>query len=251
MKYSHLLLTSLVPAALLASPATMADEEADWLNSIKETPAKAAPAPAPAPKPKAESEKTTSTVSKKSGTLKSSKSISQADDDAKPAREIKPGDPLSLEDAPVGPRLAETDPETNEYGTLNELNATSLRAHAKNHLKRGHLQTARKLIERSIELDGENTDSRRIYAECLTEIVKKQHPRDPHTYNMCVKQWYYLTKHAEFPEEGTEACEQLKQLTGHAPAVWLRAKAYLSKVLMDEGSMTAAEIAAEEPAQVH
>lgn len=147
---------------------------------------------------------------------------------------------------------SEADEGANEYGTLDTLNAASLRSHAKNHMKKGHYKMARKLAEKAVAGDPENTDGRQIHAEALEAILKKQDPKDAHDFNLCVKQWFYLFRHAEFDDDRGVAAHHLKTLTGSTPQPWMKTKSYLSKVLMPEEheDEEATEIASEEPPQV-
>lgn len=154
--------------------------------------------------------------------------------------------------APAEPTSdADEDNSLNMYGNLSRNNAISLRQHAAAHLKNNHEDIAIKLVEESLELEPENTDGRQIYADALEKKLKKQDPMDPHTFNMCVKQWYYLYKNAEYSEISKTASQHLKQLTGHPPAVYATAKMYLSKVLIPEVGGTPTTVAAEEPPQIH
>jgi hypothetical protein len=119
-------------------------------------------------------------------------------------------------------------------------------------LKNSRIDTAIKLAEESLEIEPDNTDGRQIYADALERKLKKQDPMDPHTFNMCVKQWYYLYKNAEYSEISKTAAQHLKALTGRPPAVYTNAKMYLSKVLVPElGNSMPTTVAAEEPQQIH
>jgi hypothetical protein len=147
---------------------------------------------------------------------------------------------------------ADEDRALNEYGNLSRSNPQSLRTHAAAHLKNSRIDTAIKLAEESLEIEPDNTDGRQIYADALERKLKKQDPMDPHTFNMCVKQWYYLYKNAEYSEISKTAAQHLKALTGRPPAVYTNAKMYLSKVLVPElGNSMPTTVAAEEPQQIH
>ncbi|MBX9573581.1 MAG: hypothetical protein K2X77_32060 [Candidatus Obscuribacterales bacterium] len=274
MKSSFRVLTIAISLAIFSSvQASLADEAADWLNDIgaDEPSKKAAPAPVKKAKPAADSAaKGESTKTKSEGWSLSDAIQKQENADSQSKKEnkavalIKKLKPKAVTDEaemtkdfrPTDKTVdyernarSESEADANQYGTLDSLGAASLRSHAKTHLKKGQIKTARKLAERAIELDSENTDGRQIYAEALRAILKRQSPRDPHTYNLCVKQWYWLSKHSEFDDDANAANAALKEITGVAPAVWLRPKSYLSKVLMPEDGVTAAELA-DEPDQV-
>lgn len=140
----------------------------------------------------------------------------------------------------------------DDAATINGLNPTDLRSHASAHLKDGDIESAIKLVERAIELQPEDTDGRQIYADALEQKLKAQVQRDPHTFNQCVKQWYFLYKNSEYPEMGNLAAKHLKDLTGRSPYMWPAAKMYLGKVLMAEiGNDGANATISEEPTQIH
>lgn len=153
--------------------------------------------------------------------------------------------------APAETAESEEDRTLNEYGNLSRSNPVSLRTHAAEHLKHNHLDTAIKLVEESLELEPDNTDGRQIYADALFKKLKTQDPMNPHTFNMCVKQWYYLYKNSEYSDISKTAVDKLKQLTGKSPAMYPTAKMYLGRVLEPETSATPTTVAAEEPQQIH
>ena len=259
----------LAPISLagLSVPA-MADEASDWCASLREEPKSTAK-----PKQSAASKAAAAKAMEKkaaeawTGGKDTDNSDSSSEGDEKPAKakRIKAkasdseitdngsgaiaGDKDTEKD---GSRASIQDGGSNEYGTLNTLNAASLRGHAKNHLKKGHVKTALKLIEEAVDIDRENSDGHQIYAETLDAAVRQQSPRDPETFNKCIKQWYYCYKHADFPEDSTAAAQKLKALTGKAPQVWMRAKSYLSSVMLpvDDDDSAATEVSSAEPAQV-
>ncbi len=146
-----------------------------------------------------------------------------------------------------------TEAVSNEYGTLNVSNPVSLKTHADAHLKAGHISTAIKLIEKSLALQSEDTDARQIYADALEQKVKTDAVRDPHTFNLCIKQWYFLYKNAEYPGIQSTAVSHLKELTGKSPYVWPTARMYFARVLMSEPKEGEAptSVASDEPPQVH
>lgn len=265
-----LTLTASLFAALGSGQSVLADEAEDWLSDIGEKkPAKVAPASKtgsastaskPAAKAKTETWSLTDAIQKQEAAVAETKKGNRAvalikklhpkavTDESEMTSDFRPTQKEPDYERNV---RAESDAEDNKYGTLDTLSAASLRSYAKTHLKKGQIQTARRMAEKAIELDTENSDGRQIYAEALKAIVKRQSPRDAHTYNLCVKQWYWLSKHSEFDDDRNAANAALKELTGVSPyAVWMRPKNYLGKVLMPEDGATAEELS-QEPDQVH
>lgn len=141
--------------------------------------------------------------------------------------------------------------ELDDTATINRMSPTDLRNRASTYLKRDELDKAIELIERSIELQPEDTEGRQIYADALEKKLKTQTDPDPHTFNQCIKQWYYLYKNAEYPEMVNLAVNHLKNITGKSPYVWPTAKMYLSRVLMPETPTPSPTLSDEPPAQVH
>jgi hypothetical protein len=278
MKSSFLVLTAVSLATFVFSAPCRADEAEDWLKDIEPPEKKAvkvAPAAAKDGESKSAAKSGSSTKSsQKSGAWNLSDAIEKQEaaekkgssgpkenkavallkklkpkaetDESEMTREFRAANKAGESQ----PASEEPNVDENEYGTINTLSAASLRSYAKTHMKKNHPRAASKLAEKAIDLDPENSDGRQIYAEALKMIVKKQNPRDPHTFNICVKQWYWLAKHAEFDDDRNAANAALKELTGVSPyAVWMRPKNYLTKVLMAEDGVSAAELA-EEPEQV-
>lgn len=136
--------------------------------------------------------------------------------------------------------------------TVNNQNPVSMRTHAAAMLKDGKIDAAMKLIEQTLELTPDDNVARQIFADALEQKLKDQSKRDPRLFNLCVKQWYYLYKNAEYPDMVQVAGNHLRDLTGKSPYVWPTAKMYLGRVLMPEDTETqAGKIAAEEPPLVH
>jgi hypothetical protein len=142
--------------------------------------------------------------------------------------------------------------EMPDAALLKSMSPTDLRTRASIHLKEGEIDVAIDMVEQAIELQPEDTEGRRIYADALEHKVMAQAERDPHMFNQCVKQWYFLYKNAEYPDNVTLAARHLKDLTGKSPYVWPTAKLYLSRVLLPEaGNGVAAAAVTEEPVQIH
>lgn len=118
--------------------------------------------------------------------------------------------------------------------TVNVHNPGSLRSHAASRLKDGDFDAAIKLIEQAIEFYPEDPESRQIYADALEAKLKDKSVRDPHVFNLCVKQWYYLYKNSPDPAIANAAGEHLRALTKKSPFVYPTAKMYLSRVLLPE-----------------
>lgn len=142
-----------------------------------------------------------------------------------------------------------------EHPTAIPNNPGSLRAHAAAKLKDGDFEAAITLVEKAIEFYPEDAESRQIYADALESKLNSRSVRDPKVYNQCVKQWYFVYKHATDPAMANAAGEHLRNLTRKSPFVYPTAKMYLSRVLMPEiyssfEAESAPSLSNEEPAQV-
>lgn len=138
--------------------------------------------------------------------------------------------------APTEAAIVEKQKTFSEMATQGTRNGRHLRAHADWNLKNGNIDQSLKLLEKALELNKTDFDIRTDYANTLEKKVLEQNKQDPKTYNLCVKQWFYIYKTSEFLEDSTLAARHLKDLTGNQPTMLSTAKSYLPKVLMPEES---------------
>ncbi len=194
-------LSSAVLVLALFGPACVADEEADWVDSLKES-------------------------------------------------SVEPG--LRARALKIG----EPDNEKSDLlKVVNNQSPASKRTHAASQMRDGNFDLAIQLIEEVLEVQPEDNEARQIYADALeTKWKSRSLNRDPHLFNQCVKQWYYLYKNAEYPTIVSVAGNHLRELTGKSPYVWPTAKMYLKRVLLPEQDGTEPDTTlkvSEEPQLVH
>lgn len=102
-------------------------------------------------------------------------------------------------------------------------------------LRTGNLEQALTVLQRSVEMSPMDMDKRILYAEALEKYLIKQKPeRDPRLYNFIVKQWLYIAKKAEFPDQMAIGRGHLQNLTGKFPGRFTKPEKFLAEVLIPE-----------------
>lgn len=117
---------------------------------------------------------------------------------------------------------------------LGVLTPNSLQLQAEQSLRMGNLDRALMVLQRSVEMAPLDIEARMTYAQALEQLLTKQKKRDPHLYNFLVKQWLFVAKKAEFPDQKMQAYSKLFDLTGSAPGRFERADKFLARVLLPE-----------------
>lgn len=110
----------------------------------------------------------------------------------------------------------------------------SLRLEGEQSLRMGHLDRAIMVLQRSVEMAPLDIDGRIMYAEALEQKLVGQKERDPALFNFCIKQWLFVAKKSEFPDQSAQGRSHLYNLTGMVPKMWESNRAYLQKVLLPE-----------------
>jgi hypothetical protein len=119
--------------------------------------------------------------------------------------------------------------------------SNALRLEGESSLRMGHLDRALMVLQRSVEMGPGDIDSRILYAQALEQKLMIEKVRDPGLHNFCIKQWFFVFKKAEFPDQSIQARAHLINLTGVAPRRWDTEPKYLARVaLPDTGSSTVA-----------
>lgn len=218
LKLSYANYAVLLAWTLIASPA-FSSEESDWLKSISNSSYSAAAA------------------NKSSATADSTAAESAATDSTAPAADS------TTDESTAGGSTKESRSRNNMVVptallTKGSNNSRQLRAHADLYIKRGNIDESLKLLEQAMEINPSDSDTRLAYAIALEKKVLGQSPKDPHTYNLCIKQWLYLYKSAEFLEDNQMAANHLKGLCGEAPKRLQTAKAYLASVMLPDETET-------------
>ncbi len=117
---------------------------------------------------------------------------------------------------------------------LGVLTPNSLQLQAEQSLRMGHLDRALMVLQRSVEMAPLDIEARQTYCQALEQLLTKQKKRDPKLFNFLVKQWLFVAKRAEFPDQKMQAYSKLFDLTGSAPGRFERADKFLARVLLPE-----------------
>lgn len=110
----------------------------------------------------------------------------------------------------------------------------SLRLEGEQSLRMGHLDRAIMVLQRSVEMAPLDIDGRIMYATALEQKLVGQKERDPALFNFCVKQWLFVAKKAEFPDQMAQGRGHVYNLTGSVPKMWENDRKFLSRVLLPE-----------------
>ena len=114
----------------------------------------------------------------------------------------------------------------------------ALRLEGEQSLRMGHLDRAIMVLQRSVEMAPLDIDGRIMYAGALEQKLVAQKERDPRLFNFCVKQWLFVAKKAEFPDQKGQGISHVYNLTGCAPKIWESDRKFLARVLLPEDGST-------------
>ena len=114
----------------------------------------------------------------------------------------------------------------------------ALRLEGENSLRMGNLDRAIMVLQRSVEMAPMDMDGRILYAQALEQKLIGQKERDPALFNFVVKQWLFVAKKAEFPDQSMQGRGHLVNLTGVAPKLFESTQKYLARVLLPEDGST-------------
>lgn len=131
---------------------------------------------------------------------------------------------------------------------LGILTPNSLQLQAEQSLRMGHLDRALMVLQRSVEMAPMDIEARMTYCQALEQLLTKQKKRDPKLFNFLIKQWLFVAKKAEFPDQKMQAYSKLFDLAGSCPGRFERADKFLARVLIPEdGSIPVALHASHKP----
>jgi hypothetical protein len=122
--------------------------------------------------------------------------------------------------------------------------AGGLRLEGESSLREGNIDRALMVLQRSVEMGPGDIDGRILYAQALEQKLTAQKVRDPELYNFCTRQWFYVFKKSEFPDQSIQARAHLINLTGIAPRHWDTEQKYLAKVALPEPREIETKVAA-------
>lgn len=128
-----------------------------------------------------------------------------------------------------------------ELGNNESANALTLEGESALHA--GHIDRALTVLQRSVEMAPGDIDGRILYAQALEQKLMAEKSRDPALHNFCIKQWFYVFKKSEFPDQMIQARAHLVNLTGIAPRRWDNEQKYLVKVALPEAGSGSSSVA--------
>ncbi|MBK9278967.1 MAG: hypothetical protein JNN26_15595 [Candidatus Obscuribacter sp.] len=124
---------------------------------------------------------------------------------------------------------------SDQFLELGVPTANSLRIEGEQSLRMGKLDRAIMVLQRSVEMAPMDMDGRILYAEALEKkLIKQKDKRDPALYNFVVKQWLFVSKNAEFADQGMQGFQHLYKIAGTVPKKFEKEKKFLERVLIRE-----------------
>lgn len=123
---------------------------------------------------------------------------------------------------------------SDQFLELGTNTPNALRLEGEQSLRMGHLDRAIMVLQRSVEMAPLDIDGRIMYASALEQKLISQKERDPALFNFCVKQWLFVAKKSEFPDQAMQGRAHVYNLTGSMPKMWERERKFLSRVLLPE-----------------
>lgn len=123
---------------------------------------------------------------------------------------------------------------SNQLLELGMFSGSTLRIQGEQALRLGDVERAITVLQRSIEMEPLDMDGRILYASALEKKLLAQKDRDPKLYNFIIKQWFFVSKKAEFADQKMQGVGHLHNLTGTLPKWYEKAEKYLNRVLIPE-----------------
>ncbi len=117
---------------------------------------------------------------------------------------------------------------------LGSMPSNGLQLEGENQLRRGNLESALLTLQKAVEMAPYDMDKRILYAQALEQKLMKQKKKDPVLFNFLVKQWFFIYKKAEFPDQTLQARAHIVHMTGTAPKGFEREKKFLERVMIPE-----------------
>lgn len=127
---------------------------------------------------------------------------------------------------------------SEQFLELGMRSANALRLEGENSMRMGNLDRSIMVLQKSVEMAPLDMDGRILYAQALEQKLISQRERDPKLFNFCVKQWLFVYKKADFPDQQMQARAHIVNLTGVMPR-WLQSeKKFLERVMLPEDGST-------------
>ena len=123
---------------------------------------------------------------------------------------------------------------SDQFLELGVSSPNALRLEGEQSLRMGNLDRAITVLQRSVEMAPLDMDGRILYAEALEKKLIKQKEKDPSLYNFLVKQWLFVYKKSEFPDQSMQGLQHLISLTGTQPKRMEKPEKFLTRILLPE-----------------
>jgi len=123
---------------------------------------------------------------------------------------------------------------SDQFLELGTNTPNALRLEGEQSLRMGHLDKAIMVLQRSVEMAPMDIDGRIMYATALEQKLVGEKERDPALFNYTVKQWLFVSKKSEFPDQAMQGRAHVYNLTGALPKMWEPDRKFLSRVLLPE-----------------
>lgn len=136
---------------------------------------------------------------------------------------------------------------SDQFLELGVSSANALRLEGEQSLRTGMLDRAITVLQRSVEMAPLDMDGRILYAEALEKKLLKEKEKDPVLYNFTVKQWLFVFKKSEFPDQAYQGIQHIAMLTGTAPKRFEKPEKFLARVLLPEDGSTKVALGGKSP----
>src|SRR5262249_40062691 len=121
---------------------------------------------------------------------------------------------------------------SDQFLELGVSSPNALRLEGEQSMRMGNLDRAITVLQRSVEMAPLDMDGRILYAEALEKKLIKQQEKVPSLYNFLVKQWLFVYKKSEFPDQAMQGLQHVISLTGTQPKRMEKPEKFLTRVLL-------------------
>jgi hypothetical protein len=102
------------------------------------------------------------------------------------------------------------------------------------------------MLERGVEMDPKDIDTRMQLAEVLERKLRAQKTRDPKLYNRTIREFLKVSRKAEYDDEKDKAIKHIQKLCGKTPMPFLTSNMFLNKVLLAEDGTAKVKLASDD-----
>lgn len=118
--------------------------------------------------------------------------------------------------------------------------ASAMKMEGEQFMRTGNIDKAVAILGKSVEMSPSDMDGRILFAEAMEKKLVHLKTQDPQLHNAAVKQWAYIAKRADYPDQKVQALKHLSTLTGSRPRMLETEDRFLARVLLPENSPTRA-----------